>query len=514
MKKLLPALILCFSLLIFSSSSAQIICIFCYEQNDSISQNVNNMILNGSFENTNCAPNIYSNSFCPVSGYYGCDIVDWTCTGGGTDTYASIDDNTFTQTAEGALAAYFGNGSFAAACSALNNDTSCLTATGCELLNIPVGYPTNDATYGGSNGVSLEQTVSGLTIGSTYVLEFWAGGEPQSHGWMDAGVFSVDVGFGKTYLRNKPTCPGCIGTTYIIEFNATSTSHTIKFTNWGHICIPCTELILDNVRLYTLAELSPIVPSCATTPSALFSAPHHICPGTCTDFTNLSVNATSFTWTFAGANPSTSTDVNPTNICYSTPGNYDVTLIASGAGGSDTLILPNYMTVYPFPAPQGITQSGNGDTLYANQGATSYQWYLNGTLIAGATDYYCLVLQNGDYNVVCTDANGCEVEAVAFDVVGIPEAGYYETMPFEIVPNPVIDKFTTHSRWLSGAQLRRTAVEISVYDILGELVFTVPQGASGKGQEATVNVSQIPPGIYFVKIKMDGLYQYSRFVKK
>ena len=66
-------------------------------------------------------------------------------------------------------------------------------------------------------------------------------------------------------------------------------------------------------------------------PVALFSSPNHICPGTCTDFTNLSTNATSFEWTFTGANPSSSTDVSPTSICYNTPGSYPVTLIAIGA---------------------------------------------------------------------------------------------------------------------------------------------------------------------------------------
>ena len=490
MKNILLALILNFSLLISNSALAQILCIYCYEQNDSISQNVNNMVLNGSFENTNCQPNIFSNSFCPNSGYYGCDVVNWTCTGGGFDSYASIDDNTFTQTADGALAAYFGNGSFASACSNINNDTSCLVATGCELLNIPAGYPTNDVTYGGNIGVSLEQTVSGLVAGNTYVLEFWAGGEPQSHGWMDAGVFAVDVGFGYTYLRNKPTCPGCIGTTYIIIFNATAASHTLKFTNWGHICIPCTELILDNVRLYTLAELSPSVPICAgANVTALFNAPHHICPGTCTDFTNLSVNATSYQWTFSGANPSTSTDVNPTNICYNTPGTYDVSLIATGAAGSDTLTLTNYITVYPYPAPQGISQSG--DTLFANQGAVSYQWFYNGVAIAGATDYFCLVTQNGDYNVVCTDANGCEVEAVIFDVVGINDPLATEETEVTIYPNPFGEFLTFSSR-------KNLFSEIIIYDLLGAKVLSSKSGSPVN--EMNVNTTELLPGIYFAEI--------------
>jgi hypothetical protein len=131
-------------------------------------------------------------------------------------------------------------------------------------VGIPIGYPINpNSGFGGATGISLEQTVSGLIAGNSYVLEFWAGGEFGT--LIKKGLFAVDVGYGNIFLSNNPTQPFTgIGTRYIIEFNATSTSHLIKFTNWGHICDICTELILDDVRLYTLAELSPAVPHCTS----------------------------------------------------------------------------------------------------------------------------------------------------------------------------------------------------------------------------------------------------------
>jgi len=508
MKKILLLIILNLSFLIFNSLQAQILCIYCYEQNDSISQNVNNMVLNGSFENHNCQPNIFSSSFCPVSQYYSCAVPDWTSTGGGFDTYLSIDDYTFTQTAEGNYAAYFGNGIGAMVCSSNQYDTSCFTPTGCEMLNIPNGYPiAPGSSYGGSLGISIEQTVSGLTIGATYVLEFWAGGEPQSHGWQNPGVFAVDIGFGYTYLRNRPTCPGCIGTTYIIIFNATSTSHTLKFTNWGHSCSLCTELIMDNVRLYTLAELDPSVPPCAgANVTAMFSAPNDICPGTCTDFTNLSINATSFIWSFPGANPPVSTDANPANICYNTPGSYDVTLIADGVSGSDTLVLANYMTVFPFPPAQGIQQSG--DTLFANQGAVTYQWYHNGSLIPGATEYFYVASEGGTYNVIATDNNGCEVEAVINDVVAhTPLAvGYW---PITIHPNPVTDKFIIHKSQVTS----ETAVEISIYNTIGERVWAKQQSFV-LGKESEINCEFLPAGLYMLNINTGDKIIRTKFVKQ
>ncbi len=508
MKKILLVFILQFSIFYLQSTSAQVVCIFCYDQNDSISHGVNNLLLNGGFE----APSCTSGSFCPLSTYYMCDIPNWTCTGGGTSTYAQVFDvagawygSFLSEIIEGTYAVYMGN-FYCDACSPNMSDTSCLINVDCTVTGIPAGYPFNpDPTYGGSTGVSIEQTVNGLMPGNTYVLEFWAGGEYD--GVTPLGLFAVDVGFGYTFLRDKATNIGDIGTRYIIEFNAVSTSHTIKFTNWGHIGNSATELVLDDVKLYTLADLDTSVAPCVgANINALFNAPHHICPGTCTNFTNLSTNATSYQWAFPGATPSVSTDADPTNICYNTPGNYAVTLIASNTTQSDTLTLNNYINVYPYPPPQGIAQSG--DTLIANQGAVSYQWYHGGNLIPGATDYFYVATEGGDYNVVATDANNCEVEAAIFDVVaGIGAAVSSGSMQLKIYPNPVADKCTIHnSQFTMGA-----AVTITVFNILGVVV---QSELRNKKAEMSVDVSSLPSGAYWLEVSSDEKIGRTTFVKQ
>src|SRR4030095_3467866 len=50
----------------------------------------------------------------------------------------------------------------------------------------------------------------------------------------------------------------------MVQFKATSAVQTIIFTNCGHMCGDCTELVIDNVRLYSLAELAPPYQSCIT----------------------------------------------------------------------------------------------------------------------------------------------------------------------------------------------------------------------------------------------------------
>jgi len=373
--------------------------------------------------------------------------------------------------------------------------------TDCELSGIPPGFPTHDPTYGGNVGVSIEQTVNGLTVGNTYVLEFWVGGENNSNIFIDPGMFAIDVGFGNTLLRCHETPYGTgVGTRFIIEFNATSVSHTIKFTSWGHVCSSCTEAVIDQVRLYTIAELSAAIPPCAgSTVSALFTAPNHICPGTCTNFNNLSINATSFLWSFPGATPSVSTDVNPANICYNTPGTYAVSLIASSVSGSDTLTLNNYITVYPYPPPQGIAQSG--DTLFANQGAVSYQWYIDGNLIPGATDYFYVATQSGDYNVVATDPNNCEVEAAIFDVIANLQSTAFST-ELSVFPNPAEDKITIQKIPIAiGTQVTGgTATGISVYNMLGEKMAIDIPPVEPHHQSSEINVQSLSPGMYYIEI--------------
>ncbi len=248
-------------LLLGEGARAQVLCIKGYEQNDSISSGVNNLLFNGSFENG--CPNYGNSRFCPNATFHACDLVNWSCTGGGTSTYASVKDSTLSIIPDASSVAYFGN-YYSQICSPTPNDTTCLHDSAWVVTGVPSGYPINSADFGGITGVSLEQTVTGLIPSATYVLEFWAGGEAHSR-WTKRSIFAVNVGFGNTFLRCKPTPPIIgIGYRYIVEFKAISTSHIIKFTNWGHACDSCTELILDDVRLYTLAQLSPSVPSCST----------------------------------------------------------------------------------------------------------------------------------------------------------------------------------------------------------------------------------------------------------
>ncbi len=238
-------------------AESQVLCIYCFDQTAAISPEAENMVYNGSFED-GCG---LHEVFCPGSLEYACDISGWLCTGGGNYTYASMGDSLATVVPDGLLAAYFGN-DYCLACAGTESDTACLIQHECQTAGIPDGYPVNTPDYGDTSGISLQQTVSGLVAGNYYVLEFWTGGENPAP-WVNDGLFAIDIGFGRTFLRCPSTAPpDATGRRYLIEFIATGTSCTIRFTNWGHISYESTELILDDIRLYTADQLPESAPNC------------------------------------------------------------------------------------------------------------------------------------------------------------------------------------------------------------------------------------------------------------
>ena len=239
-----------------------------------------------------------------------------------------------------------------------------------------------------------------------------------------------------------------------------------------------------------------------------------ICPGTCIEFLNFSVNAISYQWSFPGGIPSSSTDSIPPMICYANPGIYDATLITGNYFSYDTLELQNFITVFPQTAPQSITQIN--DTLYSNQGFISYQWYFNGSIISGATNYFYFAQVNGDYYVVCHDSNGCELEAAIFDVLtGVGDLSIHHE--FQIFPNPAFE--TLHLEFPSSIiNSGSVLVRFLIFDIKGNKVLREEQEifsqSSNKTQtEMSIDVSMLADGMYWLQTFIGDEVVRNKFIK-
>lgn len=108
--------------------------------------------------------------------------------------------------------------------------------------------------------------------------------------------------------------------------------------------------------------------------SAFNAAVSTACEGNTVSFNDFSYNGavTSWSWSFPGGEPSTSTAQFPV-VKYSTAGTYDVTLTVSNAVGTSTVTKTNYITV--LPATSGI----NGVAQDFESNNFPYNWTLETT---------------------------------------------------------------------------------------------------------------------------------------
>lgn len=127
----------------------------------------------------------------------------------------------------------------------------------------------------------------------------------------------------------------------------------------------------------------------------------------------------------------------------------------------------------------------NGFDLSTTQSYTTYQWMLNGSVIAGATDAIHTVSENGSYQVIVTDSFGC-IDTSAIYVVNNVSVENVADMGqlIRIYPNPATDYIYIGST---------VPVTIVLTSLDGKMV--------RKEQEASkVSVKNLSEGIYFLRI--------------
>jgi len=227
-----------------------------------------------------------------------------------------------------------------------------------------------------------------------------------------------------------------------------------------------------------------------------------ICPGTCINFTDSSLNANSYQWTFNGATPLNSTNKNPTNICYnSPPGTYDVMLVTGNNAGFDTLIktikIENIVaatsvndTVYKaVPTTFTDISTGNPNAWTWDFGDGNFTNFQNPVYAYSANGQYTLTL-------IIVNAFGCTdtmtMMITVVDFIGINDmVGENRLLVF---PNPTTDRFTIHYK-----SANKEKINVSVEDILGRTVF-YESSKPTSNYSANIDLSSNSPGIYFIEI--------------
>ncbi len=271
--------------------------------------------------------------------------------------------------------------------------------------------------------------------------------------------------------------------------------------NTGNICYPSAgdfDVILSVSNGFCSSiktETAFIhVADCSVMPVAQFiSGDTTFCQGSCIDFVDLSSNATFWNWIFPGAIPGTSVLENPASVCYNSPGQYAVTLIAGNTLGTDTIILTNFIQVMSAPSAPAISQNGN---VLTSTSGTAYQWTYNGVEISGATGQVYTATLSGDYTVTISDANGCTSISTPLHVSLVGLEDLESDHLFYVYPNPASDNSPII---ISIRQVNNYAVQL--FDETGRLVYADEFEVRQADELYKIKKEDLAKGVYFLHLE-------------
>ena len=138
-------------------------------------------------------------------------------------------------------------------------------------------------------------------------------------------------------------------------------------------------------------------------------------------------NPTSWSWSFPGGSPASSTQQNPT-VTYNTAGVYDVTLTVTNSQGSNTLTEQDFITVLddPFADFDYTIDELFVDFDNMSQDAVSYHWAFGDGSTSTLENPIHEYEEDGIYTVTLTVTNACGSDFVTVDIeiITIPYADF------------------------------------------------------------------------------------------
>ncbi|GLB52333.1 hypothetical protein NBRC110019_13730 [Neptunitalea chrysea] len=221
----------------------------------------------------------------------------------------------------------------------LSTTNSCGTSTFTKDICIEDSAPTTSFTLSSTEGCnSLDTQVSNTTSSANSCSV--------SYNW--------SVSFNNTACGNSP------GSSY--NYFSNGSTHTdenpsFHFPNPGEYEVTLTASSSCGNASYT--EIVTV----STTPEVVINNIPDVCGGSSATLdpaatvTNCGLQTPTYLWSFPGGSPSTSTDETPTNILYSTPGNYTVTLEVTNECGTTTATKDFTVT------PEVLADAGSDVTL-------------------------------------------------------------------------------------------------------------------------------------------------------
>jgi hypothetical protein len=201
--------------------------------------------------------------------------------------------------------------------------------------------------------------------------------------------------------------------------------------------------------------------------------------------------------------------INNNNIPFyyaTTSGSYQVKAILGNCSQTSNYIV---ITVNPLPS---VTITQTVDTLNSSGSFNSYQWYYNGTAIAGATNAHYNATQNGNYHLIVTDGNGCNGQSnTILFTTGIEDI---QGKLFSVSPNPFKETIT-----ITGIDGKGTIV---ISDVMGKVVKSLSCKDATLATlsdhtsmlSLTIDLKGCAVGVYFIKYQNDKETETIKVIKQ
>lgn len=278
--------------------------------------------------------------------------------------------------------------------------------------------------------------------------------------------FAIENSYDFLYVYDGPTTasPQIIGSPFTGlvgpgSFTSSGNSITFRFTSDNRTTDSGWE------AEWNCTPPGPSIPTASFTTSSTT-----ICYGDSIQLVNTSVDADTYNWVIPGASPTTSSQTDPW-VLFATSGSYSIELIASGAGGSDTLMQTVNVTVLPNPA---ASFTENADTLFVpsatlyltntSTDASTYYWDFGDGSSSTDVNPWHNYSTPGQYTVLLVAySSSCGNDSAFLTVEVFSAADIHEEqiVDFQISPNPTIGEtsITLNSRYSGHSELILTNTE-------------------------------------------------------
>ena len=292
----------------------------------------------------------------------------------------------------------------------------------------------------------------------------------------------------------------CDGTPVIITSQDLSgqTGLTYQWTLDGTAITGATNMDINapDAGVYTLEITNPVtgcvfvtmpttlIADSVPTPEVTASGPLAFCEGGSVTLLADTIVDVSYQWLLDGSDLVGETTQ---ELLAGTTGTYAVVIT-----GSNGCVASASVDVVVNALPPAPVITGSADTLYAS-GSGSFQWYLDGNAIAGATDSFLVTFFSGDYTVTVTDGNGCSNSSDPYTYIS---TGMHQptSLDVDVMPNPSNGSFTI---WAPGA----VGCTYGITDAMGRQV----QGGRLYGARSAMELGFRSTGVYILNIPERGI---------